>query len=100
VHQNVDNRGTLPVTVGFPLKNLMELHVKNLILTLGIASALLLAACGKKEEAAAPAAAPAATEAAPAATAPAATDAAAPAAAPATSEAAKTEEKPAEQPKQ
>jgi len=46
--------------------------VKNVILTLGIASALLFAACGKKEEAAAPAAeaapaTPAATEAAPAA---------------------------------
>jgi hypothetical protein len=66
--------------------------VKNLILTLGLASTLLIAACGKKDEAAAPAAADAvAPVAAPA------TDAAAPAAAAATTEAAKAE---AEQPKQ
>ena len=92
MHQIVDNRATLPgVRWAFPLKNLMELHVKNLILTVGIASVLLIAACGKKEEAAAPAAAPA-TEA-PATTAPANTDAAAPAAAPATTEAAPTEKK-------
>ncbi len=67
----------------------MELHVKNLILTLGLASTLLIAACGKKEEAAAPAADAVAPVAAPATT-----DAAAPAAAPATTEAAKTEEQP------
>jgi hypothetical protein len=28
----------------------MELHVKNLILTFGLAAALFIAACGKKEE--------------------------------------------------
>jgi len=61
--------------------------VKNLILSLGIVSTLLFAACGKKEEAAAPAADAAAPVAAPAA------DAAAPAAAPATTEAAATEKK-------
>jgi len=73
----------------------MELHVKNLILSLGITSALLIAACGKKEEAAAPAAEAPAPAAAPATE--------APAAAPATeAPAAATQptEKPAEQPKQ
>lgn len=37
----------------------MELPVKNLLLTIGIASALMLGACGKKEETESPA--PAAT---------------------------------------
>ena len=78
----------------FPRKIHGVALVKNLILSLGIASTLLVAACGKKEEAAAPAADAAAPVAAPAAT-----DAAAPAAAPATTEAAPTEKK-EEAPKQ
>jgi hypothetical protein len=52
---------------GSPPKKL-ELPVKNLVLSIGIASALLLAACGKKEEAA-----PAPESQAPAATPPPAT---------------------------
>jgi len=79
----------------FPPQNYGVAPVKNLILSLGIASTLLVAACGKKEEAAAPAA----DAAAPAATTPVATDAAAPAAAPATTDAAATEKK-EEAPKQ
>ena len=74
----------------------MELLVKNLILSLGIASALMLAACGKKEEAAAPA-----VEAAPAPVAAPATTEAAPAAAPAATEVAPAEQtQTTEKPKQ
>ncbi len=79
---------------GLPLK-ITESHVKNLILPLGIASALLIAACGK-QEAAVPAA-----EAAPAPVAAPATTEAAPTAAPAATEAAPAEQtKTTEQPKQ
>jgi hypothetical protein len=73
----------------------MESHVKNLLLSLGIASTLLIAACGKKEEQTAPA--PEAQTAPPAA-APAPTSTA-PATAPADQPADQTTEKPAEQPK-
>jgi len=63
----------------FPIPETLEFPVKKLILPIGIAAALLIAACGKKEEAApsaqttpAPAAtqpaAPATTETAPAQT--------------------------------
>jgi hypothetical protein len=73
----------------------MELPVKNLVLTIGIASALLLGACGKKEEAA-----PAGESPAPAATPPPATTPA-PTTAPADQTAPTTpSEQPAEQPKQ
>jgi hypothetical protein len=47
-------------------------NMRNVVLALGLASALILAACGKKEEAAPAAEAPAAEAAAPAEAAPAA----------------------------
>ena len=69
--------------------------MKNLLLPLAIASTLLIAACGKKDEQNAPApeaqTAPPAAAPAPTTTAPATTDQAAPAD--------QTTEKPAEQPK-
>jgi putrescine transport system substrate-binding protein len=65
------------------------MHLKKLTLAVGVA-ALVLAACGKKEEPATP---PAPESAAPAATAPAATTPPADTAAPATTAPATTEEK-------
>ena len=72
----------------------MELHVKNLILTIGIASTLLFAACGKKEEPATPAA-PATEAPAPVATPPGSTTTP-----PAGEQAPTTTEQQPEQPKQ
>jgi hypothetical protein len=71
----------------------MELPVKNLVLTIGIASALLLGACGKKDEDA-PATQPQTT--APAATPP----ATAPTTTPADPATTPTEPAPADQPSQ
>jgi hypothetical protein len=73
----------------------MELPVKNLVLTIGIASALLLGACGKKDEDA-PATQPQTT--APAATPPATTPA--PTTTPADPATTPTEPAPADQPSQ
>jgi hypothetical protein len=67
----------------------MESPVKNLLLSIGIASALLLGACGKKDEAESPA---------PAATPPATTPA--PTTTPADPATEPTEPAPAEQPSQ
>lgn len=90
----MDNRDALLVSGGFSPLKIMELHVKNLMLSFGIASALLIAACGKKEEPAAPAA-PAAEAPAPTATPPASTTTP-----PAGEQAPATTEQQPEQPKQ